>query len=124
MSLQWRTFDFFQSEPADDSWMKQYSLSCSAPVGLFFGTKDGYIIQADQSWRKLLGWQAYNGRVTHVSKGDRLVTIGIDDGISGLPVLKIWDTEKVSNNVPTLIKSVNIQQGSKIFPVILVYNFR
>ncbi len=121
MSLQWRTFDFFQSMAADESWMKQYSISCSAPNGLFFGAKDGWIIQADQSWRKLLGWQAYNGRVTHIFQGDRLVTVGIDDGNSGLPVLKIWDMEKVSNDAPNMVKSINIQQGSKIFPVLLSF---
>jgi hypothetical protein len=117
MSLQWRTLDFFQALPADNDWMKHYSLTCSAPNGLFFGTKDGWIIQADQSWRKLLAWQAYNGRTTQVIQGDRLVTVGIDDAVSGLPVLKIWDTEKVSNDVPSLLTIVNLQQGSKIFPV-------
>jgi hypothetical protein len=121
MSLQWRTFDFFQALPVDDGWMKQYSPTCSAVNGLFFGTKDGLMIQVDHSWRKLLVWQAYNGRATHVVQGDRLVTVGIDDASSGLPVLKIWDFEKVSNDAPTLIKSVNLQQGSKIFPVTRVF---
>ena len=117
MSLQWRTLDFFESAPVDEGWMKQYSISCSAPFGLFFGTKDGCIVQADQSWCKVLSWQAYNGRVTHIIQGDRLATIGIDDVSTGLPILKIWDLEKISNNTPTMIKSINVQQGSKIFPV-------
>ena len=119
MALQWRTLEFFRSESAEDGWIKSYLLSCAAQNGLLFGTKDGNVVQVNQSCIKGISWQAYTGRVTHIICHDRVVTIGMDDNNPGLPVLKIWDLKKTSNESPALIKIVPIQQGSKIFPVLL-----
>ncbi|CAO3667204.1 unnamed protein product [Rhizopus stolonifer] len=70
---------------------------------------------------------AYDGgRVTHLKQLKQrniLLTVGEEDTLSGIPVLKFWDLDALKTDgtddliIPTLIRTIRIQHGGKTYPV-------
>lgn len=138
MSLaQWRQFNFFDKQQSTDPVEKGKTPAVFQNQDIsVFATGRGYIILADSKGNvyivdrsfKTQMFIAYDGgRVTHLKQLKQkniLVTVGEEDTISGIPVVKFWDLDALKPTdgtddiiVPTLLRSIRVQHGGKTYPV-------
>ncbi|KAI7892158.1 uncharacterized protein EV154DRAFT_543373 [Mucor mucedo] len=138
MSLaQWRQFNFFDKQQTTDPIEKGKTPAVFQKTDIsVFATGRGHIVLADSKGNvyivdrsfKTQMFIAYDGgRVTHLKQLKQkniLVTVGEEDVVSGIPVVKFWDLDALKPTegsddiiVPTLLRTVKIQHGGKTWPV-------
>ncbi|KAI8352515.1 hypothetical protein BD560DRAFT_408869 [Blakeslea trispora] len=138
MSLaQWRQFNFFDKQQATDANDKGQTPAVFQKQDIsVFATGRGHIVLADSAGSvyivdrsfKTQRFLAYDGgRVSHLKQLKQkniLITVGEEDTISGIPVVKFWDLDALKPMdgtddiiVPTLLQTIRIQHGGKTYPV-------
>lgn len=126
----WRKVEFFDREniqeqrnSAETGWGGWPALDVVASAvcaNLYLGGRDGKIHKLDRSLTCIVSWAAYTGTVLFVKISklrNILCTVGLDTE-SAIPLLKIWDLEKLdSSQAPTLIQSHKLMHGAGGSPV-------
>ncbi|KAI8878575.1 vacuolar protein sorting-associated protein 11 [Backusella circina FSU 941] len=134
---QWRQFNFFDKQQAFDPVEKNKtpSLFQKQDISVFAAGRGhvavsdstGNVYIADRSFKTQMFTAYDGGRVTHLKQMKQkniLVTIGEEDLVSGIPVVKFWDLDALkpiegSDDIilPTLLRTIKIQHGGKTYPV-------
>ncbi|KAI8902900.1 hypothetical protein BC833DRAFT_571048, partial [Globomyces pollinis-pini] len=117
MSVTWKSFPFFDKTQLESINDFKAQTTCITN-GIFIGDMDGNLYHVDRSIKCTWLLKAYPKRITqllYLKKRSILLSIGEDS--AGVPTLKVWTVEAVKSTPPTLIKSIRITYGNKIFPV-------
>ncbi|RCH86360.1 hypothetical protein CU098_007001, partial [Rhizopus stolonifer] len=130
MSLnQWRQFNFFDKQQATDPNDSGKSPAAILTFQSLLQEEDiliGNVYLIDRLFKKRMFIAYDGGRVTHLKQLKQrniLLTVGEEDTLSGIPVLKFWDLDALKTDgtddliIPTLIRTIRIQHGGKTYPV-------
>ncbi|EJD02144.1 uncharacterized protein FOMMEDRAFT_20927 [Fomitiporia mediterranea MF3/22] len=127
----WKHFPFFDSNPVKDVHdlasppeifknTPEISVITASTAGVLLADIYGSIHILNKEFESVRSWVAHvGGRVTQmVDRKGTLVTIGEEENVPS-PLLKIWDLGKIDKKtgMPTLLRSVKIQHGTRPHPV-------
>ncbi|KAI8913496.1 hypothetical protein EDD86DRAFT_200662 [Gorgonomyces haynaldii] len=110
-----KSFTFFERDNLQT--LLDLECCCSGRNHVYVGDQNGIISQLNRQLSVLLSWKAGTSKILHLKlmkKKNMLISVSEDQSV---PVLKIWNMDKVENSSPLLVRSIKIMHQQKIFPV-------